>query len=502
VSATPILPGFHPDPSICRAGEEYYLITSSFEYFPGVPIFSSTNLTEWKQLGNVLDRPTQLTVRSGFAGASGGIYAPTIRHHGRFWMITTNIGEIMKGHLIVSAEDPAGPWSEPVYTAGAWGMDPDLAWDDEGTCYLTWANPMTGLQQAVVDPQTGRLLSEPIKLWAGSGLTDPEGPHLHHRNGWWYLIVAEGGTDRGHAVTVARSRAASGPFEGNPANPILSHRSTSNPVQSTGHADMVELADGSWALVHLGVRLRGSFPRFHVNGRETFLAGVDWVDDWPVVVEDRYQVPAPETSFVDDFSAESLHPRWISPGVDPRSFVRSDPVGLRLDGGRLPAGREAEKLLAVRARDAEWQVRADTATGDLALTVRMDDAHWAAVERIGDVVRARLVVGPLDQVLAEQALTGGTSLCIRAAANTERYSFRSGPDRLELGYLDEGEFHELARLDGRYLSTEVAGGFTGRVVGVEALGTPAVLTRFQYTAAAPAAAATAPTSQLESKELT
>ncbi|WP_210479457.1 glycoside hydrolase family 43 protein [Naasia sp. SYSU D00948] len=488
MSAHPILPGYHPDPSICRVGDRFYLINSSFEYFPGVPVFTSTDLLTWEQIGNVLDRPSQLNVQPGLEGASKGIYAPTIRHHdGRFWMITTNIADIMRGHLIVSAADPAGDWSDPVYTTGAWGMDPDLAWDDDGTCYLTWANPMLGLQQAQVDPASGRLLSEPQHLWEGTGLADPEGPHLLQRNGWWYLVVAEGGTDRGHAVSVARSRTPGGPFEGHPANPIFSHRSTPHLVQSTGHADLVELADGEWAMVYLGVRPRGSFPRFHVNGRETFLAGVDWIDDWPVVVEDHYEVRETITSFVDDFSSASLDVRWISPGVDPRSFTRSTGDGVRIEAGRSPKDRQAARLLAVRARDAEWTAAVTVPDGDAAFVVRIDDAHWAAVERVADRVSARLVVGPLDQVLGEQSgVAAGTPLVLRAVADGDRYSFRRGPDRLQLGYRDGDGFRALAEIDGRYLSTEVAGGFTGRVIGVEALGRDALLTRFEYTAGSPA----------------
>ncbi|MQA33758.1 glycoside hydrolase family 43 protein [Modestobacter roseus] len=483
MSAIPILPGFHPDPSICRVGDTYYLATSSFEYAPGVPLFSSRDLLRWEQIGNVLDRPSQLNVRPGLASASSGVYAPTLRHHaGRFWLATTNIADIRLGHLLVHAEDSAGPWSEPVYTAGTIGVDPDLAWDDDGTCLLTWSDPFGGVAQAVLLPSTGRLGSEPRPLWAGSGLAHPEGPHLFRRDGWWYLVVAEGGTGRGHGVSVARARSATGPFEGHPTNPVFSHRSTGDPVQNTGHADLVELRDGSWAVVHLGVRPRGSFPQYHVNGRETFLAGVDWVDGWPVVVEDRFEVPEAVTAFVDDFSGDRLHPRWISPGVQPQQFAAVRPGGgIQLAAGRPVSAREAERLLAVRARDEEWTVEVTVTEGDVALTVRIDDAHWVAVERCGGALAVRMAVGPLDQVLATATdVSPDRPLVVRAVAAQDRRGRRSGPDRLELGWVDEEGVHVLAGVDGRYLSTEVAGGFTGRVIGVEALGGPAVLTRFEY----------------------
>ncbi|UGQ11021.1 glycoside hydrolase family 43 protein [Yinghuangia sp. ASG 101] len=487
MTANPILPGFHPDPSICRAGDAYYLATSSFEYFPGVPVFRSTDLVRWEQVGNALDRPGQLKVVRGLEAGSTGVYAPTLRHRdGVFWLVTTNVIEHARGQLIVRTTDPAKGWSDPVFTEGAIGIDPDLTWDEDGVCHLSWASPQ-GIRQAVVDPVTGRLLSEPRLLWAGTGLAYPEAPHLYARNGWWYLVIAEGGTERGHVVSVARSRSIRGPFEPHAGNPILSHRSTDHPVQNTGHADLVELADGRWAMVYLGVRPRGNTPKFHVNGRETFLAGVEWVEDWPVVVEDAYNVPPQPTSFTDDFTGRELHPRWVSPGTDPRTFARpaetGDRVGIVLAAGRPPRARETRHLLATRTRDGEWQAEVTAPAGDVALVVQIDDGHWAAVERVGDTLTVRAVVGPFDQALG--SVTGVASehpLAIRAVDISHRLSLHNGPDRLELGYLDRGRFHALAGLDGRYLSTEVAGGFTGRVVGVEALGVDAVVTRFSYTA--------------------
>jgi xylan 1,4-beta-xylosidase len=476
------LPGFHPDPSICRVGDRHYLITSSFEYAPGVPIFESADLRSWTQIGNVLDRPSQLAVRTGIDGANGGIYAPTLRHHaGRFWMITTNIHEIQRGHLIVHATDPAGPWSDPVYTTGIIGIDPDLAWDDDGRCLLTWSDVMRGgISQVAVDPDTGALLSEPVEIWRGTGGAHAEGPHLYRRGDWWYLLVAEGGTHTGHMVTIARSRAASGPFEANPANPILTHRSTTDPVQATGHADLVELADGTWAMVHLGIRQRGSFPRWHTNGRESFLVGIDWVDDWPVVDEGRFAdaTDAPDDTVVDDdFRAPALHPRWVAPGMHPGAFAAPGPDGLQLAAGREADARDARALLALRASDGAWTAEV-WADGDLALVVRIDDEHQAMVERVDDRVRARIVIGPLDQIVATlDAPAGDAPLVIRAESFGGRPGQRQGPDRIVLAV---GET-ELARFDGRYLSTEVAGGFTGRMVGVEALGAPASITRFRYT---------------------
>lgn len=485
MAITPILPGFHPDPSICRAGEDYYLINSSFEYFPGVPLFTSKDLQTWQHIGNVLDRESQLNVSTGPTGAGKGIYAPTIRFHaGRFWMTTTNITDVTKGHLIVHAEDPAGPWSDPVYTSGAIGWDPDLSWDDEENCHLTWADPRGGIAHATIDPMTGQLLSQTQLIWQGTGLSSPEGPHLFRKDGYWYLLVAEGGTGPGHAVTIGRASAVMGPYEAHPDGPILTHRSTSHPVQNTGHADMVELNDGSWAMVYLGVRPRGEFPRFHVNGRETFLTGIEWVNGWPVVIPDRFPDAQPETSFIDHFQGPDLHPRWIAPGVSPKSFCKLDQKGgATLEAGRLPQDREAKRLLTVRARDTDWQVKVDAPAGDLGLIVRIDDSHWAGVERQGEVISARAVIGPLDQVLAtSRGIPQTAPLALRAMSMPPQHGVRSGPDRIALGYYVQEHFEVLATLDGRYLSTEVAGGFTGRTIGVEALGGAARMRSFEYIA--------------------
>src|SRR5690242_1949998 len=297
----PVIPGFHPDPSVCRVGDDYYLVTSSFTWFPGVPIFRSSNLVDWTQLGNVLDRPSQLDLRGSESWASFGIFAPTIRHHDdRFWMITTNSTGI--GNFFVTARDAAGPWSDPV-PVDLPGIDPDLAWDHQGRCWVHFSG--TGaIQRARIDDATGEVLEGPDLAWSGTGMQYPEAPHLYERDGTWYLLIAEGGTERGHAVSIARGPSPRGPWEGCPANPILTHRSTDRPVQNTGHADLVEAADGSWWMVLLGVRHRGMTPGFHVLGRETFLAPVEWVDGWPVVDEVTLEVdrepPGPATAAVDD----------------------------------------------------------------------------------------------------------------------------------------------------------------------------------------------------------
>lgn len=475
-ATTPVIPGFFPDPSVCRVGEDYFLVNSSFEYAPGIPIHHSPDLQTWTQLGNVLTRDTQFP--PGGSAASRGIYAPTIRHRdGTFFVVGTDV-ERGDEQFVVTATDPAGPWSDRIVFPGLGGIDPDLAWDDDGTCVLTYCaldealRPEGGtlpvIAQVRVDLDRGVLLDEPRVIWRGGGLAHPEGPHLYRRGEWWYLLTAEGGTERGHAVCVARSRAIDGPFEAAPANPIFSRRSTGFPVQNTGHADLVQRPDGSWAMVYLGVRPRGFTPGFHVVGRETFLARVAWVDDWPVVHTDDALPGRPDTAFADDFRTADLDPRWVSPhGALP---------------GPHPAGGVAveQHELAVRVRDLRWRFEArGDASAAIALRVRLDERHWyeIALEAGAAVVRAR--IGPIEASVGSASATGDVvTLLVEAVDATH-----DGPDDLRFGVLDADGERWIVALDGRYLSTEVAGGFTGRTLALRALGpTPARVVSVRYVA--------------------
>ncbi|MBQ3361089.1 MAG: glycoside hydrolase family 43 protein, partial [Prevotella sp.] len=190
----PIIPGFHPDPSVCRVGDDFYLVNSSFQYFPGVPIFHSKDLVNWQQIGNVLDRESQLPLK----GTSSwlGIYAPTIRYHeGTFYMITTNVGN--GGNFMVTAKNPAGPWSEPIWLEQQ-GIDPSL-WFENGKCYMV-SNPDNTIMLCEIDPVTGKQLTESKALWRGTGGRYPEGPHLYKKDSYYYLLISEGGTELAHRL--------------------------------------------------------------------------------------------------------------------------------------------------------------------------------------------------------------------------------------------------------------------------------------------------------------
>ncbi|HEX8095016.1 MAG TPA: family 43 glycosylhydrolase [Jatrophihabitans sp.] len=383
----PVIAGFHPDPSLCRVGEDYYLVCSSFEYAPGVPLYHSTDLRSWQQLGHVLDRPSQLSVVG--AASSGGVYAPTLRYHdGRCYLITTNTSD-RSGQFLVTAENPAGPWSDPVWVPNALGIDPDLAWDDDGTCYLTWSALSTaghdGIVQAVLDPVTGALLSECHPLWRGTGGKFPEAPHLYHIGKYWYLMIAEGGTERGHAVTIARGPSPAGPFEPSPRNPLVTARGTDSPVQNTGHADLVERPDGRWAMVYLGIRPRGYTPQWHVLGRETFASEMAWSDDgWPALAEPIE--PAASDTFFEQLAGPGLPPSWVAPGGFPEDVLQP------LDGGgwRLSAGSGAPTFAGRRQEHLAIRAQASIAAGHGAggLELRIDPRHAVSLEVADGRVRA------------------------------------------------------------------------------------------------------------------
>lgn len=475
----PVLPGFHPDPSICRVGDTYYLVTSSFEYAPGVPVFRSTDLRSWEQIGNVLDRPSQLDVSK--AGPSGGIFAPTLRHHdGRFWMITTNWSDD-GGQLLVHADDAAGPWSEPVRIPSAMGIDPDLAWDHDGACLMSYAGfgPQggEGIVQSVIDPLTGEVLTERRQIWNGTGGKFPEGPHLYRIGDWWYLLIAEGGTERGHAVTIARSRTPRGPFESNPANPILTHRGTDLPVQNTGHADLVERPDGTWAIVYHGVRTRGSSPEWHVLGRETFADEIVWEDGWPVLT-DHVDPPAAVDAVVrEDLSSRALPPSWVAASRFPSEVVtRQDDAWCVTADGPQPVfvGRRQEHLFG-RAR-----ARVDV-EGVGGLSIRIDPRHALDLEVAAGSVRATWAVGDVRHELGRAEVSGPAELELRMLpAEGHQFSTARGPDRVVAGIVRDGGFTELGEVDGRYLSTEVAGGMTGRIVGISCTSGRVLVRSFDY----------------------
>ncbi len=477
----PIIPGFYPDPSVCRVGEDYYLVTSTFQYFPGVPVFHSRDLVHWRQIGHCLTRTSQLPLEN--ASSYGGIYAPTIRYHnGIFYMITTNVNA--GKHFIVSTSDPAGEWSEPVWIDQA-GIDPSLLFDGDRV-YFSWT--MQGaIHQAEIEIATGALLTEPRLIWGGSGGRYPEAPHLYKFGDTYYLMIAEGGTENGHMETLARSASPWGPFESCPQNPILTHRNRGmHMVQGTGHADIIQAHDGSWWAVFLAFRQVGPYPRFHHLGRETFLAPVTWDDDgWfqigheGTVDLDMTVAGLPAQSVAaepprDNFDQPALKLCWNflrAPNAARRSLTER-PGWLRLKGAEFNLD-SLDSVVFVGRRQQHFDCTASTllefdpqVDGEEAgLTVFMNEQHHYEIGVTRDkgkcVIFVRRRIGDLSAVVVREVIAEtAISLQIEATADTYRFSYRAS---------DQAE-RTLATGATRYLSSEVAGGFTGVYIGMYATG--------------------------------
>ena len=280
----PILSGFYPDPSICRVGDTYYMVNSSFEWYPGLPIHTSKDLVNWKKIGHGLHRPDQIVYQDGLKN-SNGIFAPSIRYNnGTFYIINTMVGQ--KGNFIITAKNPAGPWSDPLWIKDAPGIDPSLFWDTDGRCYYTGASLIdktqtpwpskNGVWMQEIDPDKGVLLGEKKQLTFGhaSNARWAEGPHLYKIDNEYLLLIGEGGTSEFHAVTVFNSKNLWGPYIPNHANPVMTHRHLgySYPIIQTGHADLIQTQNGDWWSVLLAKR---PIEGYSILARETFLAKVE-----------------------------------------------------------------------------------------------------------------------------------------------------------------------------------------------------------------------------------
>jgi len=464
----PIVRGFAPDPSVCRVGKDFYLVNSSFEYFPGVPIRHSTDLSNWTLIGHCLTRPSQLPLDG--QPSSAGIYATTLRYHdGVFYMVTTNVGA--GGNFFVTATRIEGPWSEPVKIP-VQSIDPSLFWDEDGTCYLTVQGDQ-GIRQAKFDPKTGKLLSALKVIWTGTGGQYPEGPHLFKHNGVYFLTIAEGGTEYGHMQTLARSKSPWGPFESCPFNPILTHRSIRSPFQAIGHADFFDDGKGAWWAACLGIRPQG-YPYAHCLGRETFLVPVQWgADGWPHLGDDgrvpetldllaSANVDAEETT---DFEGGKIPLTWDYLRNPDASAYRADPAGglrlmarpIFLDTPHSPTwiGRPQTHFNSEFRVDCEPRLEGD---GEAGISIRMNDRHRIELFRRGGEVCMRATIGPLSQIVKSEPVTPGPCTLI----------VRTYPDRYAMSCISAGNTLDLGSIESRYLSTEVAGGFTGVMLGVYA----------------------------------
>ncbi|MDO5337652.1 MAG: glycoside hydrolase family 43 protein [Eubacteriales bacterium] len=493
----PILPGFRPDPSICRVGEDYYLATSSFAYFPGVPIYHSRDLANWEQTGHVLTRESQLPLEE--AGHSAGIYAPTLRYcRGRFYMITTNISH--GGNFIVTAEKPEGPWSEPYYLGEeAQGIDPSLFFDEEEDgsvhCYYVGTRPnhrhethYNGdweIWMQELNLETMKLIGEGKRIWKGAmhHVIWPEGPHLYKKDGYYYLMNAEGGTGANHCVTISRSRSVWGPYEGNPNNPILTHRHLGKdyPVTAVGHGDLVEDGMGNWYMVMLGSRKCEGFVN---TGRDTFLAKVVWEEGWPVVnlgigmLQEEVGLPGepfelPPKSQVYHFYEKALPEEFLTLR---RSLQKKAELFEREGYLRLPVlpetlwERTCPAYVAVRQKEYDYLVSAGMEFSpwgegeEAGLAVLCDEKHqlrFTKMYREGkkEMTLVRRLHGQEEILGVREVADGFLTLKIRGKGQ-----------KTDFYYQVSGRTEQLlaADVDMTGLSTEKAGGFTGCTIGMYA----------------------------------
>lgn len=491
----PVISGFHPDPSVCRVGDDFYLVNSTFQFFPGVPVFHSQDLIHWELIGHCLTRRSQIAL--GEAEAGGGIYAPTIRYHdGTFYMIVTNVTS--GGNLIVTATNPAGPWSDPVWVNQD-GIDPTLFWDEE-TCYYVGTS-QGSIVLFEIDPTTGEHLTETKPIWKGTGGRWPEGPHLYKKDGWYYLLIAEGGTELAHCVTIGRSRNIWGPYEGCPDNPLLTHCSLAGQdsiIQGLGHSDLVQAADGSWWAVCLG--FRWPVGSHHLLGRETFLVPVTWEKgQWPVYNNRQPlstdmqcptlpQVLLAEPSPTMTFSSATADKPFAEGRFDLRLNFLCNPVeenySLTAREGwlRLTAGEknldEAGPSTFIGARQTAISQIARTVIdgsglkegGRAGLTVYMGSRYHydVAIVRKGGRCVAQMLycLGNMAHVEKEVALDGPTAqLVVEAEPGIYRLNVNGG---------------QVTVMDAHFLSSETAGGFTGIYFGAFCDGAPGSIADVQY----------------------
>jgi xylan 1,4-beta-xylosidase len=497
----PVLAGFFPDPSITRAGDRFYLVNSTFAYFPGIPVFESTDLVHWKQIGNAIHRPSQLDFDG--LGVSRGVFAPTIEFHdGIFYVLNTAVDS--GGNFFVTARNPAGPWSDPVWLKDIDGIDPSFFFDSDGRTYLLNNGPPEGKPQydghraiwlQEVDLPKGKPVG-PRKVLINGGVDFSkkpiwiEGPHLYKVDGWYTLICAEGGTGPQHSQVVLRSRSPWGPYMPFEGNPILTQRDLpddrADPITNAGHADLVQAPDGTWWATFLATR---TYDRIQYNtGRETFLLPVTWKNGWPVILEHGKSIPyvAPGPAFLakassappmtgnftwrDEFDGPDLDLAWLhvrvpkSPWTDLRSTRGSltiHALPATLDALSNPSflGRRQQHISFDASTAFAPPSEAGIATGMAAF---QSENHWyfLGTRRSGDSLQLFLDKrgGQGTSTIATTTFAPTPTLRLRIAGSGRSYSFYYDADGRGWKPLREND-------DGSILSTEVAGGFVGAVVG-------------------------------------
>ncbi len=495
VAKNPILPGFYPDPSICVVGEDFYIVNSSFAYFPGLPVMHSKDLAHWEQIGNAMDRTSQLPLEK--TGHSRGLFAPTIRYNnGTFYIICTNVS--YGGNFIITATDPAGPWSEPYYIEGADGIDPSLFFDEDGTCYYIGTHPNPDgckydgdwyIWIEELDIEKMKLTGEVHNVWNGAmkNIIWPEGPHLYKKDGYYYIMHAEGGTGPDHAVAICRSKNIMGPYENNFCNPILTHRHLGKdyPVKYVGHADLVKTAADEWYMVMLAVRPQN---RYTTMGRETFLARVEWENGWPVVnpgvgmLTETLKINLPEWKPSGDNTADKAEYDFGSMDAvgcefialrnpEPDMYVLEKGNGLKVKCCEVTLKDEASPAyVALRQRHHGFRAGACFDTQSLGIGTKagiayvQNNAYHLRVEVDRKTVQVILCEKGQDKTVASwQTEADGLTEAAVTVRNLQA--------EVEIRDRNGEVLFRSEKISVANLSTEVAGGFVGCTVGMYAVTT-------------------------------
>ena len=484
----PILPGYHPDPSICRVGDDYYLVNSTFEWFPGMPIHHSKDLVNWELIGYGISRPEQIALQKGM-GDFMGVFAVTIRYHdGIFYLINTCVQCGKGGNFYITATNPAGPWSDPVWL-DAPGIDPSLMWDDDGKCYYVGHGNLKGKQDwpdqqgawlQELDIKQGKLIGQRKQLTYGhaNNAVWTEGPHLYKINGKYMLMVAEGGTGFNHATTVHHSDSIWGPYISDIVNPVLTHRNLGKdyPVHSIGHTDIIETQNGEWWGVMLGKRFVDGYT---LLARETFLCPLKFEGQTPVfnpgvgIVQTEMKrpnlpwTPFEQKSSKDKFDGDQLELQW--------NFLRTPySKWYKLKDGNLAIDLRPEvldslvnpSLIARRIVDFKFTA---TASLDFSATnenekagiilYRRSTCHYQFLKQKNELVLIKTLKGVKTEVARVNYKP--EHVLLMATANRRELTFSYGPSANEMKPIGTVQ-------DMNVISFEMAEGFNGPMIGMYA----------------------------------
>lgn len=476
----PVIKGFYPDPSICKVDDTYYLVCSSFQYFPGVPLFESKDLLNWTQIGHCLTRKSQIRLET--VGSSGGVFAPTIRYNnGRFFMTTTN--DTTRQNFYIWTDDIYGEWSEPIIVDQG-GIDPDLYFEDGKAFFMsngTDDEGIGGIIQCEIDIETGRKKTPSRSIWQGSGGRYLESPHLYKINGYYYLMASEGGTEYGHMVTYARGDSPSGPFEPYAKNPVLTNRNLGGyELQGVGHGDLIQDQEGNWWIFHLGFRQSGQWLTYHHLGREVFLTPVNFDEEgWFTAGHEGTTLMSFETDRISDIVIQQEKKSYTFENTDWNldwCYLRHPKTenylleqgNLKLKGTEVTLDVPASPtFIGLRQKDFDATISVDVSltNGEAGITIYMDEQHHYDLairkEQSGYKVIERLNIGDIKSVENEVELGSDHHATLVIQASHERYSFLIHAD---------GKDILLGTAQTKYLSSEVAGGFTGVLIGLYASG--------------------------------